>query len=109
MTLPTGARATILTDTARKAVVEAVHRDHVPGAWRDLVTWERAQVTHEDVLQRLGVATDAALVAVLGEGETLTDHEFNRLVQTVKDEIALERAEVKLPHKVWSIANQGAH
>ena len=105
MTHPTGAIAATLPETARKAVVEAVHREHVPSTWRDLCTWERAQVTHEDILQRLGVATDDALRTVLSEGETLNDFEFGRLVQGIKDEIAVERAQAKLPHELWRRAN----
>lgn len=104
MNAPTGAAAAKLPETARKAVVEAAHRQHAPGCWRDLVTWERATVSHDDVLTRLGVANDTALRAVLGAPEN--DFEFQRLVQGVRDEIAVERAAAKLPLELWRRANQ---
>ena len=110
MTHPTGVTAATLPETARKAVIEAVHREHAPSTWRDLCTWERAQVTHEDVLQRLGVADDEELCAVLSQdkpGESLyTDYEMERLVHGIKDEIAVERAQAKLPLELWRRANQ---
>lgn len=110
MTHPTGAAAATLPETARKAVVEAVHREYVPSTWRDLCARERAQVTREDVLQRLGVADDEQLRVVLSQdkpGESLyTDYEMERLVQGIKDEIAVERAQAKLPHELWRRANQ---
>lgn len=87
--------------TERTAIVEAAHRNHVPEAWRDLLAAERAAVTHQDVLNRLAVNDDTALRAALVPETNINDFEFERLVASVKDEIALERAQAKLPNEVW--------
>lgn len=87
--------------TERNAIVEAAHRNHAPDAWRDLLAAERATVTHNDVLVRLGVNDDAELHTALAPEANLNDFEFERLVAGVKDEIALERAQAKLPNEVW--------
>lgn len=85
----------------RNAIVEAAHRNHAPDAWRDLLVAERAAVTYQDVLNRLGVIDDAGLRAALSPDTELNDPEFDRLVAAVKDEIATDRAQAKLPNEVW--------
>ena len=99
MTHPTGPEAAALSPTDRKSLVEAAHRQHAAQAWRELLAMERRDVTIDDVLNQLGYADEGALRTALEE--EFQGYEYDRLIAGVKDEIAIKRAELKLPMEVW--------
>ena len=103
--LPTGSDAKALSDAERSAVVEDVHRRLAPDVWRDTLVAERAAVTIEDVMAHCGVDSESELASYFRAGGDQGGFEYERLVAAAKDEIAIERAEAKLPRELWRRAN----
>lgn len=99
-----GPEAAALSPDERRNLMEGAHRQHAPEAWRDLVAAERRALTLDDVLDHLECDSEEALRASLAR--EMQGYEFERLVASVKDEIAIARAKSKLSNDVWRRFNQ---
>lgn len=95
---------TALTEQERVSLVEGVHREHAPEAWRKLLAAERAAVTIDDVLTHFGYDSESSLRTAL-EHE-FSGYDYERLIAGAKDEIAMARAKAKLPDEVWRRFNR---